>query len=216
MFKCFVLHTMRRLTEAKVCPSMDEKCWKTKFVFARVCRKERHQGRCKNTTALQDKPSLPRSDIYSGPERGSMWRGLPCECVLVTLCVWGFPPRRRKAPLIISCCFCPCVDCGPGSGGKLWDFPQVRNCERAFACRPCLCRSVWRVIHAQLRGEIFFRAAELQKADGWSSVGPVLEKAVPELQWITVSGCLGRPGWGPLTYSFKVEALVGVYIGTTS
>lgn len=90
----------RQRNTSVLCYDLSPLGWKTELVFAHVGR--RGTGvRCKNTAALQDKPSLPRCDIYSGPGAWECARGLPRHCVLrhgapdeVS------PPPRRKAPLM--------------------------------------------------------------------------------------------------------------------
>lgn len=129
----------RQRNTSVLCSAFFALRWKTKFVFARVGQRGTG-GRCKNTAAVQDKPSLPRSDIYSGPGAWECARGLPRECVLrhgapdeVS------PPPGRKAPLMRAAASAAEYHRGSGRGEK----KEKKNSGvfpfqgRVFASGPC-------------------------------------------------------------------------------
>lgn len=115
------------------CPSADEKCWETKFVFARV-RTERHRGEGVKTPRLSKINPLSHGLTFTAaPERGSVRGGCPASASSSRCAGRGFPSAEEKSSIDGSRRSCGRVRRGPrggqergGRGGQLWDFSDSR------------------------------------------------------------------------------------------
>lgn len=113
-----------------------------------------------------------------GLNRGSLWGGCPASVFSSCRVCTRFPSTREKSSIDISGCFCPRVECGPGSEGN-WDFPQGYSCACLHVSHVCTEMYDVAVSCVIEEGNLFSYCRALAGSlDGCSSVGLVSEEDV--------------------------------------